>query len=105
MADAHDWLRIESLDREAQGVAHDANGKIVFVDGALPGELVQVRILRRKNQWERGTLTALREESPQRVRPACEHFGLHAGCSTCTSLHRWRSSSEFSRTAFGTSVR
>jgi len=88
MADAHDWLRIESLDREAQGVAHDANGKIVFVDGALPGELVQVRILRRKNQWERGTLTALREESPQRVRPACEHFGLHAGaCGGCRMQH------------------
>ena len=88
MADAHDWLRIESLDREAQGVAHDANGKIVFVDGALPGELVQARILRRKNQWERGTLTALREESPQRVRPACEHFGLHAGaCGGCRMQH------------------
>jgi len=33
-----DWLRIESLDIEAQGVARRPDGKVVFIDGALPGE-------------------------------------------------------------------
>jgi len=43
-----EWLRVESLDLEAQGVAHDAQGKVVFIEGALPGETVQVRVNRRK---------------------------------------------------------
>ena len=83
-----EWLEVESLDLEAQGVAHDEQGKVVFVEGALPGESVQVRVNRRKSQWEQATLAALRRESSSRVRPACPHFGLHAGaCGGCKMQH------------------
>jgi 23S rRNA (uracil1939-C5)-methyltransferase len=83
-----EWLQVESIDLEAQGVAHRADGKVVFIDGALPGEWVQASIGRRKNNWEQGTLTALRRESALRVRPACPHFGLHAGaCGGCKMQH------------------
>ncbi|MBX3645874.1 MAG: 23S rRNA (uracil(1939)-C(5))-methyltransferase RlmD [Rubrivivax sp.] len=76
------------MDLDAQGVAHRADGKVVFIEGALPGEQVQCSVGRRKNQWEQGTLTALRRESAQRVRPACPHFGLHAGaCGGCKMQH------------------
>ncbi len=37
------WLRIESMDMDAQGVAHRPDGKVVFIDGALPGELVSAQ--------------------------------------------------------------
>jgi len=74
------WLKVESLDLEAQGVAHDATGKVVFIEGALPGEEVQVQVHRRKNNWEQGTLSALRRESSQRVAPRCRHFGICGGC-------------------------
>jgi 23S rRNA (uracil1939-C5)-methyltransferase len=88
MSVAGEWLRIESLDLDAQGVAHDSEGKVVFVEGALPGERVQVQVHRRKNQWEQATLTKLDDESSQRVRPACPHFGLHAGaCGGCKMMH------------------
>jgi 23S rRNA (uracil1939-C5)-methyltransferase len=84
----NEWLTVESLDLEAQGVAHDSEGKVVFIEGALPGETVQVRVNRRKNQWEQATLTALQREGSQRVRPACAHFGLHAGaCGGCKMQH------------------
>ncbi len=82
------WLTVESLDLEAQGVARREDGKVVFIEGALPGEQVQVTVHRRKNNWEQGTLAALRRESSQRVRPACPHFGLHAGaCGGCKMQH------------------
>jgi 23S rRNA (uracil1939-C5)-methyltransferase len=84
----NEWLKVESLDLEAQGVAHNAEGKVVFIEGALPGETVQVHVNRRKNQWEQATLTALARESALRVRPACPHFGLHAGaCGGCKMQH------------------
>ena len=83
-----EWLRVESLDLDAQGVAHRADGKVVFVEGALPGERVQVRVTRSKPQWEQAVLAELAEPSTQRVTPACPHFGLHAGaCGGCKMQH------------------
>ena len=82
------WLQVESLDLEGQGVAHRPDGKVVFIEGALPGERVQVSVSRRKNQWEQGTLSALQRESSQRVTPRCPHFGLHAqACGGCKMQH------------------
>ena len=92
MSDGYEWLEVESLDLEAQGVAHrkggEGAGRVVFIEGALPGETVQVNVSRKKNQWEQGQMSALQRESSQRVRPACPHFGLHAGaCGGCKMQH------------------
>ncbi len=78
--DPHEWLKVESLDLEARGVAHNLEGKVVFIEDALPGEEVQVSVNRRKNNWEQATMTALRRESSQRVTPRCPHFGTCGGC-------------------------
>ena len=75
-----EWLSVESLDLDAQGVAHNLEGKVVFIEDALPGEQVQVNVNRRKNNWEQATMTALRRESSQRVVPRCPHFGTCGGC-------------------------
>ena len=83
-----DWLLVESLDLEAQGVAHRADGKVVFIKGALPFELVSAIVHRHKNNWEQGVVTAIHRESSQRVKPGCPHFGLHEGaCGGCKMQH------------------
>lgn len=88
MVSPDEWLNVDSLDLEGQGVARRADGKVVFIEGALPGEVVTVNVHRRKNQWEQGVVTSIRRESSQRVRPACPHFGLHAGaCGGCKMQH------------------
>ncbi|WP_407066805.1 23S rRNA (uracil(1939)-C(5))-methyltransferase RlmD [Extensimonas sp. H3M7-6] len=82
------WLAVESLDLEAQGVAHRPDGKVVFIEGALPFELVSAQTYRKKNQWEQASLTAIHRPSSQRVQPGCPHFGLHAGaCGGCKMQH------------------
>src|SRR5687768_2099351 len=73
-------ILIESLDMEGRGVGHAENedgspGKVIFVEGALPGERVEYQSYRRKPKWEAATLTALHNESSLRVRPKCVHFG------------------------------
>lgn len=80
MTTSNEWLKVESLDLEGQGVAHNAEGKVVFIEGALPGEEVQVQVHRSKNNWEQASTTALRRESSQRVQPQCRHFGVCGGC-------------------------
>ncbi len=83
-----DALLIESLDIEAQGIAHRADGKVVFVEGALPFELVSAQVNRKKNNWEQAVVTDVHRQSAQRVTPGCPHFGLHAGaCGGCKMQH------------------
>ncbi len=84
----NECFTIESLDIEAQGIAHRADGKVVFVEGALPFEVVSANVHRKKNSFEQGTVTQIHRESSQRVQPGCPHFGLHAGaCGGCKMQH------------------
>ncbi len=88
MTDEDRTLWIESLDIEAQGIAHRSDGKVVFVEGALPFERVSANIHRKKSNWELGTLSHIHQASAQRMQPGCPHFGLHAGaCGGCKMQH------------------
>ena len=82
------WLQVQSMDLDAQGVARKPDGKVIFIDGALPFELVTANTHRKKNNWEQASLVVIHRESSQRVRPGCQHFGLHAGaCGGCKMQH------------------
>jgi len=82
------WLRVNALDMDAQGIARRPDGKVVFIDGALPFEVVSVQVGRKKSSFEQGTVTEIHHESSQRVRPGCPHFGLHTGsCGGCKMQH------------------
>ena len=84
----NEWLKVTGLDLDAQGIAHNSEGIVVFIDGALPGEEARVQVTKRKKQWEKADLVAIRKESSQRVTPRCPHFGLHAGaCGGCKMQH------------------
>jgi 23S rRNA (uracil1939-C5)-methyltransferase len=81
-------LRVESMDLDAQGIAHREDGKVVFIDGALPFEVVRAQVNRKKNTWENATLTEVLTPSTLRVAPPCPHFGLHQGaCGGCKMQH------------------
>lgn len=71
---------------EARGVGHIPNedgspGKVVFVEGALPGERVVFSSYKKKKNWEFATMSELLHESVLRVKPECVHFGVCGGCA------------------------
>jgi len=74
-------LRVDSLDAEGRGVARNADGKVVFVEGALPGEEVDFQVLRKKSSFEIGRLTKVLGGTSSRQTPRCPHFGVCGGCS------------------------
>ncbi len=81
-------LLIESVDLDGQGVTHLPDGKVVFIDGALPFEKVSVRVTKRKATYENADLVAVERSSPSRATPLCPHFGLHEGaCGGCKIQH------------------
>ncbi|MBL8518829.1 MAG: 23S rRNA (uracil(1939)-C(5))-methyltransferase RlmD [Betaproteobacteria bacterium] len=72
--------RIESLDHEGRGIAR-LDGKAVFIEGALPGERVVWQATRIKPSFEEGEARRVLKESPDRVAPGCDFFGLCGGCA------------------------
>lgn len=73
-------LTITALTHEGIGIASRQDGKKVFVLGALPGEIAKVRVMKRHRRYEEAVVTELKQTSPQRIKPHCEHFGLCGGC-------------------------
>lgn len=79
--------RLESLELEIADLSHDGRGvarhegKAVFVAGALPGEHVRARRVRRSRHYDEATLVEVRRASPDRVAPRCPHFGTCGGCA------------------------
>lgn len=81
-------LYIESMDLDAKGIGHKEDGKVVFVDGALPFERVRPNVHRKKNNWEMASLQEIYKESYSRVKPPCPHAGYHNGsCGGCKMQH------------------
>jgi 23S rRNA (uracil1939-C5)-methyltransferase len=71
---------IESVDHDARGITR-LDGKTVFVEGALPGELVDYTSFRHKPNYEIAVAERVLKPSSQRVEPRCPHFGVCGGCS------------------------
>lgn len=71
---------IIDLSHEAHGVAR-LDGKAVFVTDALPGERVMLRRVRRHRNFDEAVLESVLTPSPDRVAPACPHYGTCGGCA------------------------
>jgi 23S rRNA (uracil1939-C5)-methyltransferase len=75
-------LSVDGLDAEGRGVGRNPEGKVVFVEGALPGERVSFRSFVEKRSFDLARVTAILEPSAGRREPRCPHFGVCGGCAT-----------------------
>ncbi len=73
-------LEIESLAFGGRGVAR-ASGLVIFVEDALPGQIVRARISRKRKEYAEARLSAVLKESPLAAAPRCPHFHDCGGCS------------------------
>ena len=71
-----------SVDAYAAGGKSIARleGKVVFIEGAVPGDVVDVRLSKNKKDWAEGKAIRFSQYSPDRVQPFCKHFGVCGGC-------------------------
>ncbi len=73
-------VRIESLAYGGSGVAHTAEGRVIFVAGACPGDEVSVRVTAEHPRYLEGEIVQLLQPSPDRVEPPCPYFETCGGC-------------------------
>ncbi|MEY4967708.1 MAG: hypothetical protein RIQ73_407 [Actinomycetota bacterium] len=78
-------VRIERLVAGGDSMGRLADGRVVFVPGALPGELVDVQITQAKKDFARGAVASIIEPSAHRVTPPCPH--VERGCGGCSWQH------------------
>ncbi len=80
-------IQIHALDTEGRGIGYlpetagDAFGKVVFVEGALPKEIVIAENRKKKSRWELASTVSILKASPLRTQPKCPYFGKCGGCS------------------------
>lgn len=78
-------LRVTATARDGAGVARGDDGRVVFVEGALPGESVTAEIVRTEKRWSRARVIQVLDASPDRVPISCAH--QLEGCGGCDLLH------------------
>jgi 23S rRNA (uracil1939-C5)-methyltransferase len=74
-------LTIERLAAGGEGVAHAADGRVVFVAGTAPGDRVRARVVEEHPKWLRAEVIELEAPGPGRTEPRCPLFGRCGGCA------------------------
>jgi 23S rRNA (uracil1939-C5)-methyltransferase len=72
---------VKVTDYAAEGKAlAKLDGKVIFISGAVPGDVADIFITKNKKDWAEGRVEKIKEYSKERVTPFCKHFGICGGC-------------------------
>ena len=72
-------LLVEDYAAEGKSLAR-VEGKVIFIEQAVPGDLVDVQLTKNKKDWAEGRAIRFHSYSPDRQEPFCPHFGVCGGC-------------------------
>ena len=72
-------IRVEDYAAEGKSLAK-VDGKVVFIESVVPGDVVDVKLFKNKKDWAEGYPVQFHEYSKERVEPFCSHFGVCGGC-------------------------
>jgi 23S rRNA (uracil1939-C5)-methyltransferase len=72
-------ILVQDYAAEGKSLAR-VDGKVVFIEGAVPGDVVDVQLSKNKSDWAEGHTVRIHSFSTDRVTPFCQHFGVCGGC-------------------------
>ncbi len=72
-------VTIEAVAAEGKALTH-VDGMVVFVDFAVPGDVVDIQVYKKKKNYMEGFIKRIVSPSKDRLEPFCEHFGTCGGC-------------------------
>ncbi len=72
-------ILVEKYAAEGKSLSK-TNGKVIFIENAVPGDIVDVYLFKNKKDWAEGWPLNFKEYSQERIAPFCKHFGVCGGC-------------------------
>ena len=72
-------VKIEKMDSEGRGIAY-LDGKVTFVNKTIPGDIVDINIIKSTKNYNEGYLLNIIKSSPNRIKPFCPFYNLCGGC-------------------------
>src|SRR4030042_4404220 len=72
-------VRITDIGAEGNAIARIDN-QVVFVPMLIPGDIVDIKINKKRKKYMEGSVVRFHEYSPDRIKPRCRHFGVCGGC-------------------------
>jgi len=72
-------VKVDDYAAEGKSLAK-VDGKVVFIESTVPGDVVDVKLFKNKKDWAEGYPIRFHEYSKERVEPFCSHFGVCGGC-------------------------
>lgn len=73
-------LTVQAVAAEGKCIAHTPEGQVIFIEYAVPGDVVDVRVTISRKSYLEGRIVRMVQPSPDRLEPFCEHFGVCGGC-------------------------
>ena len=73
-------IEVIDISSKGKGVCKDKTGRVIFVDGVVPGDRINIKIIRKRKNYFEGKKTEILKPSKKRIVPKCEHFGVCGGC-------------------------
>ncbi|MGB5943177.1 MAG: 23S rRNA (uracil(1939)-C(5))-methyltransferase RlmD [Leeuwenhoekiella sp.] len=73
-------IEVTGAGGRGKAIAKAPDGKVIFIDNAVPGDIIDVQTLKQRRAYYEGTATKIQTYSPKRTEPVCKHFGTCGGC-------------------------
>ena len=73
-------LEVIDINSKGKGVLKSNDGRVIFVQGAVPGDKVTIETYKKKGGYFEARLIEVNHPSPNRINPVCKHFGICGGC-------------------------
>ena len=83
-------LAVTDAAARGKAVAHAEDGRAVLIEGAVPGDTVDVRVTKKSSRYYEGRVERLLTLSEKRTEPPCPHFGVCGGCRWQNMQYRWQ---------------
>jgi len=82
-------LEINTMSSTGKGIGR-INGKVVFVEKAITGDVVDIEIVKNKSEYSEAIITSFKEFSEHRIEPVCRYFGICGGCNFLNANYQFQ---------------
>lgn len=73
-------IKVTDAGAKGKAVAKSPDGRVIFIDNAVPGDVADVQTIKKRKSYYQGTAVKFHEYSKKRTTPVCRHFGSCGGC-------------------------